>query len=642
MKPPETGILKFVDFALHPPEHCLLKNGEQVHLRPKAFEALVYLVEQRGRLVKKEELLDKLWPEVVVTENALSKCIDDIRHALGDSAREPRFIETVPWLGFRFIAEVEESAPITADAQKASDVAVESQEPSVETTSKTGRRQKSRLSGSRWLIPGISVTVVILLSLVIVWRDTLFKWNETRTDSLAVLPFVNLSGDPKQEYLADGMTEALIANLGKLKALRVISRTSVMTYKNRPTPMPEIARQLNVDAVVEGSILRASDRVRITAKLIDANSDQLLWVKSYKRHIQDILTLQSELAQAIATEIRVELTPQEQTQVFATRPVNPEAYDAYLKGRYFWNKRTSEAFEKAKQQFLKAIEIDSSYAPAYTGLSDTYTLLAGYGILPGDTATAQSKKYALKALELDETLAEAHVALAPNLSNEWDWAGAEREFKRAIELNPNYATAHHWYATHLERFGLLDQAVSEARKALTLAPLSLRIRVDLGRTYFYARRYDEAIQQYRETLELDPNFAPAHSLLGLVYLERGEFEQAITELREGMRLRNGDLSRWLGYAYAVSGRKDEAMNELSKWKQRWQQWHEDAAVLALIYTGLGDEDAAFEWLEKAFEVRDPALFSLKCSPQWDTLRPDERFQNLLRRIGIPADADSRD
>ncbi len=620
----EVRIYRFGDFTLEIHNHCLKKGGQQIHLRPKAFETLKYLVERQGRLVKKDELLDDLWPNIIVTENTLSHCIDALRKALQDSAQEPAFIQTIPRLGFKFIAEVE---VLTSEAEK----------PTRVEQVKNNSAQKKSPFFSAFPAPRLRITLVaiLLLGLLLTIVLALIKENEKPFDSLAILPFINLNGDSDQDYFADGITEALIANLGKIKPLRVISRTSVMTYKNAPKPLPEIARELDVAAVVEGSVLRAGDRVRVTATLINAATDRHLWVKSYERNIQDILTLQAELAQAIANEIQVELTPQERASVVAANPVNPKAYNAYLKGRYFWNKRTSEGFEKAKQQFLTAIEHDSTCAQAYAGLADTYNLLANYGILPAGEARAKAKKYVNRALELDETLAEAHVSLAVNYAQEWDWSSAGKEFERAIKLNPNYETAHHWYAVHLISTGWPERGIAEMKKARELAPLSLRIQVDLGRQFYFARQYDQAIEQYRETLALEPNFASAHSLLGLVYLQNGLNKQALLELKKGMSLRKGDLSVWLGYAYAVAGDTDEALKMRNKWQERWDERHDGAANIALIYAGLGDNDAAFEWLEKAYDQRDSMLTLLRVYPYWDTLRADPRFNNLLHRLGLP-------
>lgn len=625
----EVHIYRFGDFTLELHKHCLRKGHQQIHLRPKAFETLVFLVERQGRLVKKDELLDNLWSDIIVTENTLSQCIDAVRKALQDSAHKPLFIQTIPRLGFKFIAEVEELA------HPAGELADIDHAVQVEKEKDHSSRKKPSflltLLTSKFRLALMALILIGLIAVTLIWES------EEAYDSLAILPFINLNGESDQDYFADGMTEALIANMGKIKALRVISRTSVMTYKKAPKPLPEIARELGVAAIVEGSVLRADDRVRITATLINANTDQHLWVKTYQRDIHDILALQAELAQAIATEIQVELTQQEQANVAITNPVNPKAYGAYLKGRYFWNKRTSEGFEMAERQFLTAIEHDSSYAPAYAGLADTYTLLANYGLIPSKEATAKTKKYATRALQLDETLAEAHVALAVNLANDWNWSGAKKEFERAIALNPSYATAHHWYAVLLTNTGWSEKGIAELKKARELAPLSLRIQVDLGRAFYYARQYDQAIAQYQETLELDPNFAPAHSMLGLTLLEKGLHEQAMAELQEGMRLRTGTLSRLLGYAYAVAGNKEKAKKILTQWHERWNQWHDGATDIALIYVGLGDNDSAFKWLEKAYDQRDSELFSLKADPHWDTLRPEPRFQNLLHNMGLPID-----
>ena len=430
------------------------------------------------------------------------------------------------------------------------------------------------------------------------------------------------------------MTETLISNLGKVKPLRVISRTSVMTYKNASKPLPEIAKQLNVDAIVEGSVLNANGYVRITAKLIKADKDQLLWVKSYKRDMHDILKLQGELAHEIASEIQVKLTPEEHAKVVSSKSVNPKAYIAYLKGRYFWNMRTSEGFEKAKEQFLKAIAIDSEYAPAYAGLSDTYFLQGNYGNIPINEATIKAKKYVTKALSLDETLAEAHVSLSACLYNEWDLLSAKRELERAIELNPNYATAHQWYAISLIRSGLTEEGISEMKKATQLSPLSLRIQADLGREFYLARQYDKAINQYKETLELDQNFPPTHSLLGLVYLKKGDYINAINELEKGMKLRKATMSRYLGYAYALAGDSINADSFLNILLDRWNEWHDGATDIALIYAGFSNKEKTFEWLNKAYNESDSGLLSLKIDPLWDAFRTDSRFQNIVNKIEI--------
>ncbi len=636
MKTGELHIFYFGDFVLDTRKHSLKKGIQQIHLRPKAFDTLLYLVKHHGSLIKKLDMLDDLWPNVIVTENTLSHCIDEVRQALEDNAQDPIFIRTIPRLGFKFIADVKE---LKADENSTVNVEpeVNNKERKIDTFL-TRIRQKKQTpllnlsSKKKFTLIGVIVILLLGLSTAVVFN--LINNNDNEIKSIAVLPFINLNVDTDEEYFADGMTEALISNLGKIKLLRVISRTSVMSFKNASKPLPEIAKQLNVDAIVEGSVMNANNRVRITAKLISANSDQLLWVKSYERDMQDILKLQGELAKEIASEIKINLTSKENANVAAARPVNPEAYTAYLKGRYFWNMRTSEGFNKAIEQFHKAITIDSEYAPAYTGLSDTYILQGNYGMIQSNEATAIAKKYVSKALALDDALAEAHVSLSACLTNEWDIIGAKREMERAIELNPNYATAHQWYAFSLIRSGLIEEGISEIKKAIQLSPLSLRIQVDLGRELYFARQYDNAIRQYKEMLELDQNFPPAHSLLGLVYLKKGDYENAIIELEKGMKLRKASMSRWLGYAYALTGDSIKADSFLKTLIERWKEWHDGAVDIALIYSGFGNKEKAFEWLKKAYDERDIELLYLNVNPLWDDIRTDSRFQELVNNIEI--------
>ena len=469
------------------------------------------------------------------------------------------------------------------------------------------------------------------------WTFNTLSGGPGRIERLAVLPLANLMGNPEQEYFVQGMHDALIAELAQIGALTVISRQSVMRYKDTEKSVPEIARELNVQAVVEGSVFRWGDSVRIQAQLIEAVPEEgHLWARTYDRELRHVLALHSEVARDIAARVRVALTPEEEARLASARVVNPAAHEAHLKGRYHWNKRTEEGFASALQQFQHAIELDSGYALAYAGLADTYLLLGNYGVLPRSEAQPKAKAAALKALELDETLAEAHISLAGVKGEyEWDWSGAEKEFMRALELNPNYATGHQWYAAHLTLMGRPDEGVAEIKKAQELDPLSLRINVDVGRALYFAREYDQAIEQYWKTLELGPNFPSAHSLLGLAYLEKGLYEQAIAELQKGIALAGGGLSVWLGYAYAVAGMRREALEMLDKWNERWQLRRAGAPTIALIYAGLGEQDRALAWLEKAAAERDPGLGGLKAYPYWDSLRDDPRFPDLLRRVGLP-------
>ncbi|HEY3204735.1 MAG TPA: protein kinase [Thermoanaerobaculia bacterium] len=468
-------------------------------------------------------------------------------------------------------------------------------------------------------------------------RERLFgRGHSGRIHSLAVLPLANLTADSGEDYFVDGMTEALIADLAKIEALRVISRTSVMRYKGTRKPLPEIARELNVDAVVEGSVLRSGDRVRITAQLIDAPTDRHLWAESYERGMRDVLTLQSEIARAIAGEIRIKITPQERTRLAGSRPLDPEAHDLYLKGRYHWNKKTAEGFQKAREYFEGAIAKEPTYAAAYAGLADTYSGL-GYYVLAPREAMPKARAAALKALELDDTLAEAHASLGNVRHNfDWDWTGAEKSFRRAIELNPGYATAHQWYSLHLGDLGRSEQALVEARRALELDPLSLIVNHNLGLQHCFARQFDQAIAQYEKTLEMDPNFAVTHWALGSAYGAKGMYPEAVAELERLRALtgRTPSVIAYLGNVRARSGERQEALRLLEELETISKQ-KEVSAELAILYAGLGDRDRAFACLEKAYAERSGAVPGLKVYPEFEPLRSDPRFADLLRRLGLP-------
>jgi TolB-like protein/Flp pilus assembly protein TadD len=452
-----------------------------------------------------------------------------------------------------------------------------------------------------------------------------------------VLPLENLSGDASQNYFADGMTDELITDLAQISALRVISRTSVMVYKGARKPLPQIARELNVDAVVEGTVLRSGDQVRITAQLIEASTDKHLWSQSYEGELRDTLALQNRVASAIADQIRINLTPQEQAALKNVKVVNPEAYESYLKGRYFWNKRTPDGLKVALAYFKQAIEEDPKYAQAYSGLADTYALLGDwqYAVMTPKEAFPKAKAAAIKALELDSTLGEAHNSLAFVLDGfDWDFASAGNEFQRAIELNPGYATAHHWYAWHLSLLGRFDDAIAEMKKAQNLDPLSLIINADLAELLVLAHRYDESIAQSRKTIEMDPNFALAHNQLAQAYLQKHMYDEAVAELKKAVQL-SGDSPTCianLARAYVASGKRSEAEKLLSDLKKRSNAAYSNAPEIAIVYVSLGDTDQAMNWLEKGYEERfNPGVL---LRPGFDPIRPDPRFQNLLHRIGL--------
>ena len=458
-----------------------------------------------------------------------------------------------------------------------------------------------------------------------------------RITSLAVLPLANMTGDPGQEYFADGMTDALITELSRISALRVSSRTSVMQYKAARSGLPQVARQLGVDAVVEGSVLRAGDRVRITATLIAASSDKHLWAETYDRDARDVLTLQKEVARAVADQVNAKLTPREATHLATARPINPAVYEEYLQGRFYWNKRSGADVSKAILYFQRAVEIDPGYALGYAGLADAFQLLPEYGGMRPRDAFPKAKAAAEKAIAIDGTLAEGHCSLAYiKALYDHDWVGAEQEFRRAIDLDPRSAMAHHWYGWMLLRLGRFDQAKSELERARALDPLSLPIKTSLGTLLLLTRHYDEAIAQYREVLEMDPDFVQAHDYLGNAYLLSGMPDRAIAEFQEA-EAASGGMTRsaaGLGRAYAAAGKRDQARMVLAQLtaqsRREYVSWYE----LALLYTALGEKDQAFSSLDRSCEERDTRLSELKVGPQVDPLRADPRFQVLLRRTNL--------
>src|SRR5215813_5893636 len=622
--------LRFGVFELDVRAGELRKNGLRVRLQEQPIKVLAMLAEHSGEIVTREELQKSLWPAdtYVDFDHGLNKTINKIRDALADSAESPRFVETVPRKGYRFLAEVK-----VVDAAAASASSATSDLPDRIGDAAEPKRSSPVI---RWAIPLLAFLVVSAAFGVWKFRSTGHSAPVIR--SLAVLPLESLSNEASQDYFADGMTDELISDLGQISALRVISRTSAMTYKHARKPLPQIARELNVDAVVEGTVLRSGDRVRITAQLIDASSDKHLWSQSYEGELRDTLALQNKVAKAIADQIRINLNPQERAALRNARVVSPEAYESYLKGRYFWNKRTADGLKAALAHFNQAIEKDPKYAHAYSGLADTYALLGDwqYAVMTPKEALPRAKAAAIKALELDGALGEAHNSLAFCLDVfDWDAEAAEKEFRRAIELNPGYATAHHWYAWHLGVLGRHDEAVAEMRKAESLDPLSLIIKADLAELLVLAHSYDESLQQSRKTIEMDPNFALAHNHLAQAYLQKQMNQEAVVELQKAVQLSGGSPTciANLARAYVASGKRSEAERLLSDLKRRSNPGHSLASEIAVIYAALGDTDQAITWLKKGYEERfNPGVL---LRPGFDTLRSDPRFGDLVRRIGLP-------
>jgi TolB-like protein/Tfp pilus assembly protein PilF len=455
--------------------------------------------------------------------------------------------------------------------------------------------------------------------------------------SLAVLPLDNLSHDPAEDYFADGMTDELITELGQIATLRVISRTSVMQYRGTHKSLPQIASELNVDAVVEGTILRSGDRVRITAQLIRAPLDKHLWAHSYEGDLRNVLSVQENVAKDIAEQIRAQLTPQERAKLKNARPVNPAAYEAYLRGNYFADKRTAEDLTKAIEYFEEAIRDDPNWAPAYAGLADVYVVLSEYKSVPAHESHVKARVAARRAVELDDSLAEAHTELA-NLAGteDYDWPGAEREFRRALELNPGNATAHYFHAMNLMSMGHWEEASAEMERARELDPLSIIINANIGLVYYYARHPDRAIEAERKALELDPNTAFIYEYLGLAYLQKGMYQEAIGHLQKAVGLSNGFpwYQAELAYSYAAAGNHAQAGRILTDLKSRSRRQFVCSYSLAVAYIGLGERDAALARLQMAYENREDQVAILRIEPLFDTLHADPRFQELLRRIGL--------
>lgn len=570
-------VLRFGAFEFETRNQVLRKAGKLVQLQPQPAKILAFLISRPTQIVTREELRQEIWGNntFVDFEHNLNFGVRQIRAALHDRADKPRFIETLPRRGYRFIAAIEQALPKSPNS----------------------------------------------------------------IESLAVLPLENLSQDPEQEYFADGMTDELITELAKIKALRVISRTSVQPFKRVRKPLPEIARRLNVDAVVEGTVLRNANRVRITAQLIDARKEEHLWVESYERDLGDVLKLQAEVVQDIASRIHSAVIEEQRSLVKSARKIDPAAYECYLRGRYFWNKRNEENLQRAKEYFEQAIEKQPGYALAHSGLADTY-FYQGYtfGRMTPKDAMPKARAVARKALEFDDGLAEPHVSLAlVKFLFEWDWSGAEREFNMALKLNPNYATAHHAYAALLAVTGRKQEAITEAQFAVEIDPLSIPINNILGEMYMFAGEWDRAIQQYRRTIEMDPKVWLPHHNLAITFEEIGNQAEAFKECLESQAASgtSPEILEKLREAYESGGLSGFRRKQLELDLARWNGWHLDTFRIAAHYARLGELDEALLWLEKAYEARSGGMVWMKLYPYFKSLSANSRFKDLLRRVGLP-------
>ena len=561
----------------------LRKSGARIRVQEQPFQILAILLQRPAEVVSREELRQKLWPSdtFVDFEHGVNSAVARLRDLLGDSADSPRYIETLPRRGYRFIAPVDGAL---APPPK--------------------RRTPKRIS------------------------------------SLAVLPFENVSADPETEYVSDGITESLINRLAQIPRLLVMARSTVFRYKGRMADPIAIGRELEVGAILTGRVLERAGTLMISAELADVATGWRLWGEQYNRKPTDILAVQEEIAEQISGRLRLPLTGQEKKRLAKQPTHDTEAYHIYLRGRYWWNKRTREGLERGIEYFKRAIAKDANFALAYTGLSDSYYLLAatGFAGLPSREAVPLAKAAAFQALEIDETLAEAHASMASVYANEWNWARAEREYLRAIELNPAYATVRHWHAFYLAAMGRVEEAVAEGTRARELDPLSIIINRDLALLLTYARRPDETIAQYDRTLELDPDFALAHQGLGRAYLMKEMHEEAIAHIERAVKLapENVAMRAAQAHAYGLVERKDEAREILAGLLERSAQAHVPGTTIAVVYLGLGEENTALDWLEKAAEQRDDGLLLMKVHPIFDCLRGTQRFQEILRLLNLTA------
>jgi TolB-like protein/DNA-binding winged helix-turn-helix (wHTH) protein len=620
--------VRFGEFELDLRTGELRSNGHHIILQEKPFQILAALLERPGEMVTREELIKRLWPAgtFVDFDLGLNKAVNRLREALEDSAEQPRFIETLPKRGYRFVAEVTRNGAVPAEVSP--------------TYPAQPSKDAALASGTiRWR----SAAVAGLLAIMAMASYVAWHWHSRAPAPsgrimMAVLPFQNLTGDPEQEYLTDGLTEETIARLGGLQPERlgVIARTSVMGYKHGDKRLDQIGRELDVQYVLEGSVRRDRNRLRITAQLIQVKDQSHLWAQEYDRSSQDIIALQDDVAAGVTQEIQTRWAIETRGHPMR-QPANAEAYDAYLRGRYSLNRRTEQGLHNALGYFHAATEADPGYAMAYAGLADCYVLMVStYDISPGATVV-QARAAAAKALALDPGLGEPHAVLAVIAQNhDWNWEESEREFKLAMAADPANPTLHHWYSAGLAARGRFEGSVREIAIARRLDPMSLPIRTAEGAESYMARRYDDALGELSRIVEIEPNYANAYLYRGLAYEQKGKWKEALADLETSKRLDDSLRSAaMLGEAYALAGDKTRARQILSEMQVRAKHEHVSPLYPAIIHTGLGDKDLAFSELEGAVEERATDLLGIKVVAIYDPLRSDPRFADLIRRVGLP-------
>ncbi|HST09044.1 MAG TPA: winged helix-turn-helix domain-containing protein [Terriglobales bacterium] len=626
-------VLQFDDIELDLEQYELRRSGRVIKLERQPMELLILLAERPGRLVSRDDIIARLWGQgtYLDTDQSINSSIRKIRAALKDNPEQPRYVLTVVGKGYRFVATLKVQIAAAPEISPAPD----------DATASATLEVSPPLVPPKWhnRVPWLLIAMAALLIISgAVWVGYGRRhWNAHVIRSIAVIPLENLSGDPSQEYFADGMTDALITNLAKLRSIRVISRTSVMQYKNARKSLPQIARELDVEAVVEGAVVRSGQNVRITAQLIEAATDRHLWADSYDSDSHDILRLQNQVALAIAEQVQGRLDPQDRVR-FSAASVDPEAYDDYVKGRYFWSKFTLDSVNKGFDFFNQAVQKDPSYAPAYVGLAESHiNLMFAYNVVSPAEGCEKAESESKKALEIDDANAEAHATLARfKLQCAWDWAAAEKEFRQALELEPGSSEVHHQYAHFLVAMGRIGAAWGESLRTLELDPYGIRANSHQGWHHFYAREYDLAIRDFQRTLTMEPNDSYSRRYLANSYEQKSMYPEAVAELQK-----TPSGAAWtpvmraaLGYADAMAGNRREAMTIVNELETESKQQFVPALDISLIYLSLGDKDRALEWLERAYRERSSLLIYLKVDPRFDALRSDHRFRDLVQRVGL--------
>ena len=629
------------DFQLHLSRYELRENGRVVRLERQPMDLLILLAQKPGELVTREEIAEKFWGKNVFVEadHGINNMVRKLRVALRDDTDNPRFLETVVGKGYRLVGPIE----VIARPQAQAESLPAAQAAPVEAS----QAQRPQLTGPVTPVPAakksnawkIVATAALLVALVVGWQFLMHRSQaayagRARFHTLVVLPFENLSAEPGQDYFADGVTDELTTELAKDGSFQVISRTSARQYHSVHQPLAQIAKDLGADVVVEGSVVRSGNRVRVTAQLIEAATDHHLWAETYERDLGELISIQDSVAAQIAQRIQASYSSTSGAKRVTHKNVAPAAYDAYLRGRHFLTLQNADALKKALAEFQTAIDLEPTYAPAHAGLADTFDLFANYYVMPPKEAFPLAEAAAAKSLAIDETLAEPHASLGFARHHfDWDWAGAEKEYKRALELSPSYSTAHLRYADLLSSLGRHDEAIAEIRKAQELDPLSLVIGSNQGRLLYNARRYDEAIETLRKNLDLDPKRGFSHLYLGMAYEQKNSAREAEEEFNRATALLNFDYNLSLAHLYAATGRRAEAKKILDLANRAEdREWFFTAGVSA----ALGDKDEAFRRLEKAYEERDFFLVTLKISQLMDPLRNDPRYAAQLARVHLSA------